>query len=270
MLLCSRVRSHPPGRWQMSPQSLRKMTTLAFKTTIQYHCSAWSPPSVLERYIHKKILPFLQPIISYGQHGFMPNRSCVTQLVGFTHNLGSTYDRGCDTNVVWLDFSKAFDSVNHSKLIEKLRYAGIGGSLLAWFNNYLEARLQRVVINGAYSDLLPVTSGVPQVSILWLLLFVIFINDMPSCVSPDTCIALFADDAKLYRTISSIDDQVALQNDLNALNNMSKTWDIDFNAKKCVVLQVKTCKRHHITNVVATIYFLLLVKTILVSWSPMI
>ncbi|XP_072048564.1 uncharacterized protein [Amphiura filiformis] len=70
---------------------------------------------------------------------------------------------GCDTDVVYLDFSKAFDSVNHSKLIEKLRYAGIGGSLLAWFNNYLEGRLQRVVINGAHSDLLPVTSASPTV-----------------------------------------------------------------------------------------------------------
>ena len=150
---------------------------------------------------------------------------------------------------VYLDFSKAFDSVNHSKLIEKLGYAGIGGTLLAWFNNYLEGRLQRVVINGAHSDLLPVTSGVPQGSILGPLLFVIFINDMPSCVSPVTRIALFADDAKLYRTISSTDDQVALQNDLNALNNWSKTWDIDFNAKKCVVLQVKTRKRHHVASV---------------------
>ena len=106
-----------------------------------------------------------------------------------------------------------------------------------------------MVINGAHSDLLPVTSGVPQGSILGPLLFVIFINDMPSCVSPDTHIALFADDAKMFRTISSIDDQVALQNDLNALNNWSKTWDIDFNAKKCVVLQVKTRKRHHVVPV---------------------
>ena len=110
----------------------------------------------------------------------------------------STFDRRCDTDVVYLDFSKAFNLVNHSKLIEKLRYASIiGGSLLAWFNNYLEGRLHRVVINGVHSDLLPVTSGIPQGSILGPLLFVIFINDMPSGVSPDTRIALFAEDAKL-------------------------------------------------------------------------
>ena len=79
----------------------------------------------------------------------------------------------------------------------------------------------------AHSDLLPVTSSVPQDSILGLLLFVIF-----TCFSPHARIALFADDAKLYRTIFFIDGQVALQNDLNALNNWSKTWDIDFNAKE--------------------------------------
>ena len=90
--------------------------------------------TVLERCINKKIFPFLQPIISDGQHSFMPHRSCATQLDDFIHNLGSSYDRECDTAVVYLDFSKAFDSVNPCKLIEKLRYARIGGTLLSWFN----------------------------------------------------------------------------------------------------------------------------------------
>ena len=71
---------------------------------------------------------------------------------------------------------------------------------------------------------------------------------MPSCVSSDTRIVLFADDAKLYRTISSTDEQAELPNDLNALYNWSKIWEIDFNAKKCVVLQVKNRKRHHVRD----------------------
>ena len=82
----------------------------------------------------------------------------------------------------------------------------------------------------------------------WGLYFCNFINDIPSCFSSDTRFDLFADEAKLYRKISSTDNQVALQNDLNALNNWSKTWDIG-NAKKCVVLQVKTRKRHHVPGV---------------------
>ena len=138
ILLCSMTKSHPPGSWQMSPQYFKKGDNTCVEN--------YRPMSllrlvskVLERCIHQKILPFLQPIIFDGQHGFIPTRSCVTQLVDFTHNLVSTYDRGCDTDVVYLDFSKAFGSVNHSKLIEKLRYAGIGGSLLAWFNNYWRA-----------------------------------------------------------------------------------------------------------------------------------
>ena len=95
--------------------------------------------------------------------------------------------------------------------------------------------------------IMTVTSHIWRPTELYIgpLLFVIFINDMPSCVSPDTRIALFADDAKLYRTISSI-DQVALQNDLKT---GVKLWDIDFNGKKYVVLRVKTRKRHHVASV---------------------
>lgn len=199
---------------------------------------------VLERCIHKQILPHILPMISDNQHGFLPGHSCTTQLVEFIHDLASNYDRGVDTDVVYLDFSKAFDSVNHYKLFGKLRSTGFGGPLLEWFQDYLSDRLQRVAINGDYSGWLHVTSGVPQGSILGPLLFVIYINDLPTSVKSK--LVMFADDAKCYRPIVTVDDQLTMQSDLNVLQKWSKTWDLDFNAKKCVILHVNTRKHHHL------------------------
>ena len=113
------------------------------------------------------------------------------------HTIGSVLDASGQADIIYLDFSKAFDSVNHKLLLHKLQSFGIIGNLLSWFNSYLSNRIQRVVLEGHASDWLPVLSGVPQGSILRPLLFILFINDMPlSCFSSKT--GQFADDAKIY------------------------------------------------------------------------
>ena len=106
------------------------------------------------------------------------------------------------TDVVYFDFSKAFDSVNHDLILGKLKNSYfIDGRLLKFLKNYLCEREQSVVLDGVKSSSKPVLSGVPQGSILGPLLFVLFINDLHEGISTDTHIALYADDTKIWRSI---------------------------------------------------------------------
>ena len=147
-------------------------------------------------------------------------------------------ERTQQVDVIYLDFSKAFDCVSHEKLLFKVQCLGIGGSLLAWFRSYLSGRRHRVVIDNESSDFFPVTSGVPQGSILGPLLFLIFINDMPNVISKETSLSLFADESKCFRLILGRDDGNKLQDDLNKLFQWSRIWGMEFNVKKCKVLRV--------------------------------
>ena len=193
---------------------------------------------VLERCIFNNIYPFIRVLINNVQHGFLRNRSCVTQLLGVLHDIGKSLDNNRQVDVLYLDFSKAFDSVDHAILLQKLQLHDINGSLLRWFDSYLNDRQQRVVIEGAASSWSPVSSGVPQGSILGPLLFVIFINDLPDNLSSSTNSSLYADDSKLYSKIRSVDNCQSLQEDLTMLENWCTNSRMNFNAGKCKVLTV--------------------------------
>ena len=175
------------------------------------------------------------PILPLSQHGFLPKRSCITNLSCFLDHCWTSIARGEQTDAIYTDFSSAFTSVNHTLLLHKLRYSfGITGLAYDWLKSYLANRSQRVVVNGKQSDWTPVLSGVPEGSILGPLLFACFLVDLPSRVKSE-CI-MYADDIKLFCRINSSADCVTLQSDLDSLCDWSRVWRLNLNPTKCSVI----------------------------------
>jgi hypothetical protein len=155
-------------------------------------------------------------LLSNHQFGFCKGRSCVSQLLVTIHKWMSCLDRNNPVDAVYLDLSKAFDTVPHNKLLHKLKGYGISGNVLKWITDFLTGRTQYVSVNGSQSAETPVTSGVPQGSVLGPILFIYYINDMPDIV--ECFIKIFADDAKTSNEVSSVEDSVLLQGSLDNLS----------------------------------------------------
>ena len=181
-------------------------------------------------------------VLTDKNHGFRSGFSCDTQLLTTIHDLLKSNDSGAQTDVIILDFSKAFDTVPHNKLLHKLRHYGVQGTVHQWITNFLTKRTMRVVLEGESSADAVVESGVPQGTVLGPLLFLCHINDLPDTVSSK--VRLFADDCLLYREIHSTQDHYALQEDLRKLEAWAKEWGMRFNAKKCFVLPTKSKSTH--------------------------
>ena len=167
----------------------------------------------------------------------MAKKSCLTNLLEYLETLTELVDQGCPVDVVYLDFAKAFDKVPHARLSVVLEAHGIGGKLRAWIDEWLSDREQRVVLNGRTSSWLPVTSGVPQGSVLGPTLFVVFINPIDRVLEDlSGFLSKFADDTKVGRVVECDSDREGLQLILNALVKWSEQWQMVFNADKCKVL----------------------------------
>ena len=170
------------------------------------------------------------------QQGFRSKRSCVTQLVTLIEDLMRNSIAGNQTDLVLLDLSKAFDKVSHQKLLLKLHRYGIRGPTLKWFQAFLSDRTQTVVIDNEKSATVPVTSGVPQGSVLGPILFLIYINDLPD--KTRSKVRLFADDTAIYLAVSNLEDAQILQQDLDHPHLLELDWDMEFNPSKCVVIHI--------------------------------
>ena len=168
-------------------------------------------------------------------------RSCDTQFTMLFEDLARNASAGKQTDLILLDFSKAFDKVNHSKLIWKLRQYGIRGNVLFLILAFLGNRSQTVVIKGEESGSVPVSSGVPQGLVLGPIIFLVFINDFPEKLSSQ--LRLFADDKAVYLTIGGLDDGTVLQNDMDKLSFWESQLDMDSNHSKCQVVRVTTAMK---------------------------
>jgi hypothetical protein len=199
-----------------------------------------------EHIIHCAVIRHLSDlnILSDAQHGFRQRRSCDTQLILTVEDLARGLDNREQIDVILLDYEKAFDKVSHRHLLLKAEHYGIRGTTLEWIRDFLHNRSQIVVVDGQKSNESQVASGVPQGSVIGPLLFLIFINDLPACVSSSTT-RLFADDSVIYKSISASEDTTSLQRDLDALQDWESKWLMRFNAKKCQVLRI-TNKRNPI------------------------
>lgn len=189
---------------------------------------------VFETLIHNSLRPKVSSKISESQHGFMKKRSTVTNLVDFVQYTSTALDSQGQVDVVYTDFAKAFDSVNHSQLVRKLSKFGCSTQLTNLFTSYLRDRSMFVEILGHRSPCFHPSSGVPQGSILGPLLFLMFINDITSRIEVEK--SLFADDLKIFTKITSTNDCLALQRSLDKVLEWCHENSLDMNVDKCKVM----------------------------------
>ncbi|CAB4028882.1 RNA-directed DNA polymerase from mobile element jockey, partial [Paramuricea clavata] len=192
---------------------------------------------VLERCVFNTIKDHIFCRINPCQHGFLPGKNCVTQLIEVFDKIGKQLDRGKQIDVIYFDMSKAFDKVSHKRLLLRLREFGFGGNILNWFRSYLQDRRQQTTILGATSLPSQVISGVSQGSILGPVLFLLCENDLPSSVK-NSSIATYADDTKIFKEIHNIGDAASLQEDLSNFESSSSDMGLHLNTSKCKALRV--------------------------------
>ena len=186
--------------------------TPAFKKGQKYQTENYRPISltsvcckIMEHVIASQIMNHgeMNNILYPLQHGFRRGRSCETQLIEFIDDLSNNLHNNQQTDILVMDFAKAFDKVCHSLLTHKLHNYGIQGNVNRWIKNWLANRKQSVVVEGEQSQFVSVESGVPQGSVLGPCLFLYCINDLPAKLH--SSVRLFADDTIAYLVIRGCD-----------------------------------------------------------------
>ena len=229
----------------VTPRSWKTATVSPiFKNGSKQDPSNYRPVSVtsvvskiMERLISQHIQRHIKKnnLLSNVQHGFMSNKSTTTNLLEATNFWTEHLQHHIPVDVVYLDFSKAFDRVAHQRLLRTLSSYQLDKETVIWIKSFLSNRLQQVRVNNSFSSLHKVTSGVPQGSVLGPLLFNIFINDSASLVKSN--ILLFADDTKLYSTVAP-DGSSHIQDDLDSLQEWSEDVQLLYNPSKCKVMHM--------------------------------
>lgn len=177
-------------------------------------------------------------LLHSSQFGFLPNSSSTLQLLHFLEDVTSFVDAGHFVDTIYLDFSKAFNSVPHERLLCKLSALGIKGKFLTWLRAFLSDRKEIVIVEGVQSEPYVMSSGVPQGSCIGPILFLAFVDDIDD-VLQNSIILKYADDIKLYSKLDHHDPTTGsnlLQEDLDSLSEWSDTWNLKFNVKKCSVI----------------------------------
>lgn len=235
-----------PSQW------LEACITAIHKKEEKDLCENYRPVSItsiicklMESIVRDQIVTHMEKnnLFSDKQHGFVPKRNCITNLLTCMELWTNMIEEGSPIDIIYTDFAKAFDKVPHQRLLKKMKNLGITGKTLSWISAFLNNRRQCVRVDNEYSSWKNVVSGIPQGSVLGPILFVIFINDMPDAV--ESLCLLFADDAKIFRTINTRLDINNLQDDINKLHAWSEKWQLPFNVVKCKCLHIGSKNTKH-------------------------
>ena len=212
---------------------------------------------IFERLLAKRLYRFLDAskLLPPNQFGFRKGLGTNDALMHIVHNAQSSLDSGHESRLVSLDFSSAFDRVNHKALIYKLKLLGIGGSVLGILTDFLSERRQRVSVDGSFSQFSTVLSGVPQGSVLGPLMFIIFTADMWSNIESD--MVSYADDTTLSVNINSTNDRLVKANmlcrDISRIKSWCDRWGMKLNPSKSRSLIVSRSRtpqpQHPVLNV---------------------
>lgn len=188
---------------------------------------------IFEKVLRKYLVSFIDEnhLFNQEQHGFRSGRSCLSQLLSHYDRILEALEAGSNVDVIYLDFSKAFDKVDFAVTIEKLMRLGIRGKIVTWIRSFLTDRYQSVIVNGKFSHPCEVRSGVPQGSVLGPLLFLILIGDIDQNVA-SSFVSSFADDTRIGKPINSAEDAKLLQKDLESIYAWAKQNNMQFNTEK--------------------------------------
>ena len=191
----------------------------------------------MERVLRKALVSFMDfhSLMDHRQHGSRAGRSTLSQLLQHQDEILEALETGDNMDVIYLDFSKAFDKVDHGILLHKIRSLGITGKVGRWIMSFLQKRIQQVMIRSQKSDISILKSGVPQGSVLGPLLFLIFISDMGKDLL--AIILLYVDDSKVKDKIKTEEDVTRLQDNLNEIFKWEESNNMKFNGDKFQILR---------------------------------
>ena len=215
---------------------------------------------LLEKHIANILLDHLYShnLIPPNQFGFLPFRSTTNTPITACHHIQSSLDSSSSVCGVFLDIRKAFDSVSHIALLQKLYYINLPSNLCSWFNSYLSGRTQSVRVRKSISMPLPVLSGVPQGSILGPLLFIIFFNDISSLLpSFSSNLILYADDILLLHPANSLSDITCINSQLHEIFSWLSLKSLQINTHKSKYILFLT-----VLNLISTPSLLFISRTL--------